>query len=147
MDWRRCFWRENAVRRGPLNRSAVPPPRKLKHPFIRMDIRQDPFPVNPRPDFFEFPEIDFRVKVGGKIFPVAAGVDVQNVNGVDGVEMMFHRQRAPRVHNARVKPDAQNGVNAFFLASVPPFPFVVGIPWADPRTLWPDLREWRCPCK
>jgi hypothetical protein len=101
---------------------------EVVHPFVGVHGALNPLPINPRPHFAELTEIDFRIKVGCKKFPMLARVHVQNIDGVDLIEIVFERVSGVGVYHARVETDAQNRVNAFFCAAVAPFPLVVAIP-------------------
>ena len=70
-----------------------------------MNFLQYPFTVFPSPYFFELPEINFRVKISSKVFAMTAGIYIQNVNGVNGIEVFFLRQSTPGIYHARVKTD------------------------------------------
>jgi CheY-like chemotaxis protein len=87
-----------------------------------------PLTVNPGPDLDKLAEVDLRVKVGGEVFTVAAGVDIQDVDGVDGVEVPFDRQGAVGVDYARIKTSTKDCGDPLFCATIFPFPFVVCIP-------------------
>ena len=93
-----------------------------------VDFLQHPFAVDPGPDFFELAEIDFRVEICGEIFAVAAGVHIQNVDGVDGIEIILFGEGAPGVHHARIKADAQNGGLVVGFETFFAFPLVIGVP-------------------
>ena len=87
-----------------------------------------PLPVDPGPDLDELAEVDLRVEVGGEILAVAAGVDIQDVDGVDLVEVAFDRQGAVGVDHARIEPHAEDGGQALLGAAVLALPLVVGVP-------------------
>lgn len=42
-------------------------------------------------------------KVRGKILAMAAGIDIQNDDGINGVEIFLLRQSTPGVNHARIK--------------------------------------------
>jgi hypothetical protein len=71
--------------------------REIIDPLDRVGRVLFPLPVDPGPDFDEFPEIDLRVKVGRKIFTVTAGVDIQDVDGIDLVEVPYSLSLRERV--------------------------------------------------
>jgi len=87
-----------------------------------------PLPVDPGPDLDELAEVDLGVEVGGEVLAVAAGIDVEDVDGVDGIEEVLRRQGAVGVDHAGVETDAEDGREALGLAAVLALPFVVGIP-------------------
>ena len=87
-----------------------------------------PLPVDPGPDLNKLAEVDFRVEVGGKIFTVTAGVDVQDVDGVDLVEVVLLRQGAVGVDHAGVEAHAEDGGQSLGGAAVLALPLVVGVP-------------------
>ena len=89
---------------------------------------QNPAAVDPGPDFFELAEVDFWIEVGGEILAVITGIDIQDVNGVQFVEIIFLGQCAPSVDYPRVETDTENGRDFFCLELIFAFPFVVGIP-------------------
>ena len=100
-----------------------------------VNFLQHPFAVDPGPDFFELAKIDLRVEVRGEILAVAAGVHIQNIDGVDGVEIIFFGESAPGVDHARIKADAQNGGLVVGLEPIFAFPLVIGVP----RRIFTDL--------
>ena len=87
-----------------------------------------PFPVDPRIDLDELAQVDLMIEIGGEISAVASGVDVHDVDGVDGIEMAFHGQGAVGVHDAGVKTHAQDGRDAFGFTALHAFPFVIAVP-------------------
>src|SRR3989339_1888010 len=95
---------------------------KIIDHFLGMARLAHPLAVDPCPYFMELAEIDLRVKVGGEVFTVNTRIDVHNIDGVDGVEMMLYRERAVGVHHAGVKTGSQDRGNAFFPAAVFPLP-------------------------
>ena len=68
-----------------------------------MNFLQLPLTLIPSPNLFKLPEIDLRIKVRGKILAMAAGIDIQNINGINGVEIFLLRQSTPGVNHARIK--------------------------------------------
>src|SRR5690606_29172610 len=88
-----------------------------------------PLAVFPRPHGGgELAEVDFGIEVGGEIARVAARVDVDNIDGIDGVEIGDHAVAAVSVHHTRVKTHAQNGGHARCSAGVAALPLIVGVP-------------------
>ena len=89
---------------------------------------QNPAAVDPGPDFFKLAEVDFRIEVGGEIFAMATGIDIQDVNRIQFVEIIFLGQSAPGVDYSRVKPDTENGGDFFRLELIFAFPLIVVVP-------------------
>ena len=89
----------------------------------------------------EFAEIDFRVEIGGEILAVGTGVDVEDVDRLDLVEVFLLRQGGIGVDHARVEAGTEDGGDALFLAFGQVFPLVVAIPrwrFADLARLFMD---------
>ena len=76
----------------------------------------------------EFAEIDFRVEIGGEVLAVRTGVDVEDVDRLDLVEVLLLRQSGIGVDYARVEADAEDGGHALVLAFGQVLPLVVAIP-------------------
>ncbi|QTK81390.1 Hypothetical protein AT6N2_L0473 [Agrobacterium tumefaciens] len=79
-------------------------------------------------DAREFAEIDFRIEVGGEPAAVAAGVDIDDIDRRDLVEILILGKARIGVDHARVETDAENGGNALFLAFLRALPLVVSVP-------------------
>ena len=88
-----------------------------------------PLVVLPGPDAAgELTEVDFRIEVGGKVTAVAAGVDVDNVDGIDAVEVIVHGHGGVGVDHTRVKAGTENGGDALLFTDGLALPLVVGVP-------------------
>ena len=74
-------------------------------------------------------QVDLRVEVGGKGIAVVAAVAVQDVDGVNGVELMLLGVGAVSLGDTRVKAAAQQGGEAGFLKllGVGPLPAVIKV--------------------
>src|SRR5690554_1530942 len=88
-----------------------------------------PLAVLPGPDAAgKLAEVDFRIKIGGKVTAMVAAVDVNDVDGVDLVEVVVGGQGGIGIDHTRVKTGPQNGgdfvVGTFLLA----LPFVIAVP-------------------
>ena len=77
----------------------------------------------------DLPQVDLRVEVGGKSVAVVAAIAVQNINGVDGVELVLLGIGAVSLGDARVKAAAQQGGQAGLLKlfGVSPLPAVIKV--------------------
>src|SRR5690606_38049445 len=85
--------------------------------------------VLPAPDRTgEFAEVDFRVEVGGEVLAVGAGIDVEDVDRLDLVEVLLLRQGGIGVDHARVEAGTEDGGHVLFLAFGQVLPLVVAIP-------------------
>ena len=108
----------------------------LEHPVGR------PLAVLPAVDLTgEFAEVDFRVEIGGEVLAVGTGVDVEDVDRLDLVEVLLLRQRGIRIDHTRIEADTEDGGHALLLALGQVFPFVVAIPrrgFADLARLFVD---------
>ena len=73
-----------------------------------------------------FPDIDFRVKVGGKGVAVVAGIAIHDVNRIDFIKMRFQGMGAENIGYPRIKAASQQGHDAplFKPVMVIPLPFV-----------------------
>ncbi|MNH01098.1 hypothetical protein D3C79_603080 [compost metagenome] len=88
-----------------------------------------PLAVLPAPHLpGELAEVDFRVEVGGEVLAMRTGIDVENVDRINAVEILLLRQLGVAVHHTRVETDAENGGNVLFLALFEVFPLVVAVP-------------------
>ena len=74
-------------------------------------------------------QVDLGVEVGGKSIAVVAAVAVQNVDGVDGIELVLFGVGAVRLGHTRVKAAAQQGGQTGFLElfGVGPLPAVIKV--------------------
>src|SRR6188472_4324462 len=63
----------------------------------------DPLPVDPGPHLDELAEVDLRIEVGREVSAVSTGVDVEDVDRVNRVEVLPRRARGVRVDNAGVE--------------------------------------------
>jgi len=74
-------------------------------------------------------QVDLRVEVGGKGIAVVAAVAVQDVDGVNGVELVLFGVGAVSLGDTRVKAAAQQGGQAGFLKlfGVGPLPAVIKV--------------------
>ena len=91
----------------------------------------------------EFAEVDFRVEIGGEIFAVAAGIDIDDVDIGDLVEIFVLGQLGIGIDDARIEARAEDGGDALFLAFGGALPFVIAVPWrrfADLVRLFVDRR-------
>src|SRR5690554_1621114 len=76
----------------------------FKHPVA------GPLTVLPGPDLTgELTEIDFRVKVSGKITSVTAGIDINDVDGVNRIKVVLLCQCSISIHHTGIKTHTQNG--------------------------------------
>ena len=73
-------------------------------------------------------KFDLRVEVGGEVLAVGTGIDVENIDRVDLIEMLLGRQRRPGVDHARIEAHAENGGDALLLAFGQVLPLVVAVP-------------------
>ena len=88
-----------------------------------------PLAVLPAPDLAsEFTEIDFRIEIGGEVLAVRTGVDVEDVDRLDAVEVLLLRQCSVGIDHAWIETDAEDGSHAFFLAFGQVLPLVVTVP-------------------
>ncbi len=88
-----------------------------------------PLAVLPAPHLpGELAEVDFRVEVGGEVLAMRTGIDVEDVDRVNAVEILLLRQLGVAVHHTRVETDAENGGNVLCLALFEVFPLVVAVP-------------------
>ena len=70
-----------------------------------------PFIVLPGVDHAgEFAEIDFRVEIGGEILAVITGIDVDNVDIGDSVDIIILGKTRIGVDDARIEARAEDGV-------------------------------------
>src|SRR5690606_6697008 len=76
----------------------------------------------------ELAEVDLGVEVGGKVTAMAAGVDVDDVNGIHAVKIGVDAITRIRIDHTGVEADAQYRSDARFLAGLAALPFVVGVP-------------------
>src|SRR3990167_1022843 len=101
-----------------------------------------PLAVLPAPDLpGAFTEIDFRVEIGGEVLAVGTGVDVEDVDRLDAVEVLLLRQCGIGIDYARVETDAEDGGHALILAFGQVLPLVVTVPrrcFADLARLFVD---------
>ena len=74
-------------------------------------------------------QVDLRVEVGGKSIAVVAAVAVQDINGVDGVELVLFGVGAVSLGHARVKAAAQQSGQAGLLElfCIGPLPAVIKV--------------------
>ncbi len=93
-----------------------------------MHFALHPLTIDPRPDLFEFAEVDLGIEVGRKVFAVATGVHIQNVDRVYLVDVILFGICGPHVDDTWIETDAENSVDARFLGSRFLFPFVVRVP-------------------
>nr|GFC89778.1 hypothetical protein [Tanacetum cinerariifolium] len=76
-----------------------------------------PLAVLPAPDLpGELAKVDFRVEVGGEILAVGTGIDVENVDRINAVEMVLLRERGIGIDHARVETDAKDRGDVLLLA-------------------------------
>src|SRR5690606_6475551 len=75
----------------------------------------------------ELTEVDLRVEVGGEVVSVVTGVDVDDIDIADAVEML-HAQRRVGVDHTRVEAHAEDGGDLVLFTQLATLPFVVGIP-------------------
>ena len=87
-----------------------------------------PLAVDPGPYLDEFTEIDFGVEIGGEIFAMTTGINIQNIDSVDLVEITLYRQRAIGIDHTRIKACAKNSGQPFFSTALLALPFIIGIP-------------------
>src|SRR5690606_41613494 len=65
-----------------------------------------PLTVLPGPDLTgEFAEVDLGIEVGREIVPVATGVDIDDVDIADAVEILIHGDSRVSIDHARVEAD------------------------------------------
>ncbi len=57
-----------------------------------------------------------------------AGIDIDDVDRVDGIEVLFHGKRRIGIDHAGVEPGAQDGCYAGLFAPLTPLPFVIAVP-------------------
>ncbi len=93
-------------------------------------VRRELLPgaIDPRPHLDELSEVDLGVEVGGEVPTMSTRVHIEDVDGVDGVEVLLGRQRAVRVDHSGVESGAEDGSDAGLGAPLPPLPLVVGVP-------------------
>ena len=66
-----------------------------------------PLAILPSPDLTcELTKVNFWVKVSSKIMAVVAGIDINNIDGVDGVEVIFLRECCIGIDDAWIKTHA-----------------------------------------
>ncbi|MCY1557469.1 hypothetical protein D9M68_943190 [compost metagenome] len=95
----------------------------LEH-FVR-----SPLAVLPAPDRAgKFTEIDLGIEIGRKITAMTARVHIDDVDGIDPVEIVLGGQSRIGIDDARIKAGAENGGDALALALVPVPPFIIAIP-------------------
>ena len=95
----------------------------------------DPRAADPRPNLLELPKVDLRVKVGGKVLPVVSGIDIDNIDRLNRVQVMLDRQGRVGIDNARIKTRAQDRRDPRLSALIPARPLIVGVP----RRIFTDL--------
>ena len=66
----------------------------------------------------DFANIDFRIKIGGELVAVVAGVSVHDVNRLDGIEQMLLGVGAEDIRYTRVEARAQQGHQASLLEAL-----------------------------
>src|SRR5690606_2188726 len=77
----------------------------------------------------ELPEIDFRIKVSSKPFAMAARIDIDDIDGLYFINIIICRKARIGIDHAWIKANSENGGNAFLLAFLQVFPFIIAIPW------------------
>ena len=101
-----------------------------------------PLAVLPAPHLpGEFAEVDFRVKIGGEILAMGPGIDVEDVDRVDLIEILLLGECGPSIHDAWVETDAEDRGDATLLAFGQVLPLVVAVPrwrFADLARLFVD---------
>src|SRR5690606_41426958 len=76
----------------------------------------------------EFAEVDLGIEIGREIVPVATGVDIDDVDIADAVEILIHGDSRVSIDHARVEADTENRRDVIRLAQLAALPLVVGIP-------------------
>ena len=102
--------------------------RERERPLDRVGRELLPLAVDPGPDLDELAEVDLRVEVGGEVAAVAAGVDVEDVDRVDRVEVLLDGERGVGIDDTGVEAGAEHGGDALLGAEVLLPPLVVGVP-------------------
>ncbi len=88
-----------------------------------------PLAVLPAPHLSgEFAEIDLGIEVGGEILAVGTGVDVEDIDRVNAVEILLLRQCRIGIDHTRVEAHAKDGGDVLLLAFLEVFPLVVAVP-------------------
>src|SRR5690606_4740457 len=72
-------------------------------------------------------EVDLRVEVGREVVPVVTGVDVDDVDIADAVEII-HAQRRIGVDHTRIEAHTENRSDLVFFTQLAALPLVVGVP-------------------
>ena len=97
-----------------------------------------PLVVLPRVDAAcEFAEVDLWVEVCRKPVAMVAGIDIDNINRLESVEVLVFGQCGVGIYHAWVEATAQNRCRTRLFTALTTFPFVVAIP----RRLFTDL-QW-----
>src|SRR5690606_10926246 len=73
----------------------------------------------------EFAEVDFRIEVGGEVAAVAAGVDVDDIDRFDFIEIGVQRVPSVGVDHTGVEACAQYGGYTGLPAGIAALPFIV----------------------
>ena len=76
----------------------------------------------------ELAEVDFRVKVGREVLAVATGIDIDDVDFLDAIEVLVDCNCGVGVDHTRVKAHTQDSGNALLGAQFLALPLVVGVP-------------------
>ncbi len=109
--------------------------RERERPLDRVGRELLPLTVDPSPDLDELAEVDLRVEVGGEVAAVTAGVDVEDVDRVDRVEVLLDGERGVGIDDTGVEAGAEHRGDALLGAEVLLSPLVVGVP----RRVFADL--------
>ena len=111
--------------------------REVERPLHRVGGVLAPLAVDPRPDLDELAEVDLGVEVGGEVATMASGVDVEDVDGVDGVEVVFGGESAVSVDHAGVEAGAEDRRHAALGTPIPALPLMVRVPgWVLANGVW-----------
>ncbi|MNX99076.1 hypothetical protein D3C86_1315080 [compost metagenome] len=88
-----------------------------------------PLAVLPAPHLpGKFAEVDFRVEIGSEVLAMGTGIDVENVDRINAVEILLLRQRRIGVDHTRVEAHAEDGGDVLLFALFEVVPLVVAIP-------------------
>src|SRR5690606_28873790 len=76
----------------------------------------------------ELAEVRLRVEVGREVAAVAAGVHIDDVDGVELVEIFVGCKRGIGVHNTRIEADAEDRRNSSLFGGLSALPLIVAVP-------------------
>ncbi len=102
--------------------------RERERALDRVGRKLLPLAVDPCPHLDELAEVDLRVEVGREVAAVAAGVDVEDVDRVDRVEVLLDGEGGVGIDDTGVEAGAEHGGDALLGAEVLLLPLVVGVP-------------------